>query len=307
MASLSPYADPDGKLRQIPVALLSNEIEDSLQCSYVWYNGKRIAGRSDGDKLEIFYDRKSNEWFDQPRVTEWNPKYLEQTDAKGNKLFKMHTTLNVVIASPEARWGGFYKFRTTSQISANQLYGSLLHFRELTYGMLRGMPFRLIVRPLQVAPGGKTTTVYVVHLELVASDLQAIQQQAIDRSRFELENQKTLRAQQSEYKKLLALPGYTEAAIEHEEIAEEFHPEQLAEGEVPNEPIAGPDPLAAQFGKQPSPVVVVEANPPTVVADDVHPDEDFDDEPEDFPEDGELFKPDPAVLNEQKSQLDATK
>src|SRR4051812_46966795 len=49
--SLSEYADSDGKLRQLPVAVLSNDIQDIIQASLVWYNGKRLAARSDGKTL----------------------------------------------------------------------------------------------------------------------------------------------------------------------------------------------------------------------------------------------------------------
>ena len=48
MDSLAKLADSDGKLRQLPIVLLSNDINEVLQASWVWYSGKRCAARSDG-------------------------------------------------------------------------------------------------------------------------------------------------------------------------------------------------------------------------------------------------------------------
>lgn len=302
MESLKEYADRDGKLRQIPIALLSNEIEDVLQCSYVWYNGKRVAWRSDGNgTMEVFYDRKKNEWYQQPRIVEWNPKFLEERDSYGNPLLKLNTTLNVVIASPEARWGGFYKFRTTSKISADQLYGSLVQIRELTYGILRGMPLRLVLRPIRVTPGGKTTTVYVVHIELLGRDLQAIQNQAISIARLEVENRKRIEQSRAEYKRMLALPGYGESEAEQREIAAEFYPQGLAEGEIPNEeptPVVKIDPLTVKLGISDAIVDDKPAEEQVVIT---TPDDDWDDEPP--LTDGELFD----NSAEEREQLDNTK
>ena len=114
--------------------------------------------------------------------------------------------MNVVIASAEAKWGGFYKFRTTSRITADQLYGSLVQLRQLTGGVLRGLPLRMAVRPLQVCPDGKPTTVYVVHVELAGADVTAIQRKALEIAQFEVANARQLQAAQHEYRQLLPRP-----------------------------------------------------------------------------------------------------
>ena len=51
MAELAQYADPDGKIRQLPVCLLSDDLEDVIQTAWVWYVGKKVAARSDGVTL----------------------------------------------------------------------------------------------------------------------------------------------------------------------------------------------------------------------------------------------------------------
>jgi hypothetical protein len=264
MKSLAEYADSDGKLRQIPVAVLSNDIEDIMQTAYVMYQGKRLAARSDGVTMERFF--VDGKFLDKPISMPFKRETVEAKDAKGNSFFKLHTTFNCVIAAKGARWGGVYKFRTTSQISANQLYSSMIELLSLTNGILRGMPLRLVVSPLQVAPDGKTTTVHVVRLELVGDDMTAIQSAALERAKFELANSQQMKQTQIEYRKMLALPGYSETSEEISEIVDEFHPESapeeaapvdplaeklgVADGEIPNDP-APLDPSDAPKQRQP--------------------------------------------------------
>lgn len=226
MASLKDMADPDGKLRQLPISLLSNDLEDVMQAAYVWYQGKRLAGRGDGKTLTKFFDLGRQQWLPTPDVRPWKPEYADLTGPDGKKLFKLHVTLNCVIAAPSARWGGVYKFRSTSQITAEGLYGSFTQLRLLTGGQLRGLPLRLVVRPIQVSPEGKPITVYVVHAELRGPDLQAIQTLALERAKHEIDNAKQLGELQQQYRALLAAPGDRESEEEQAEVAAEFHPDQ---------------------------------------------------------------------------------
>lgn len=242
MNSLKGNADKDGKLRALPCAVLSNEIEDIIQASWVWYNGKKVCGRSeDGKRATLFWDTKKNVWLEKPVEVDFDPDWAKP-DANGNRNWKIHTTLNVVLAAAEARWGGVYKFRTTSQITADQLYGSLFLLKQLTGGVLRGLPLNLVVRPLQVTPQGKATTVYVVHLELRGPDLQAIQEQALERLKFEASNAKAMQQARIEYRQVISSPGENETDDETADIEDEFH------AELPPDPPTGPDPLASQLG-----------------------------------------------------------
>ena len=251
MASLKEYCDADGKLRTLPVALLSNDIEEVLQASYLWYDGKKLAAKSDGEMLTKFADMKTGQWLPQPETVPWKPEWADLKDGKGNPRFKLHCTMNVVIASREAKWGGFYKFRTTSRITADQLYGSLVQLRQLTGGILRGLPLRLIVRPLQVAPNGKPTTVYVVHVELAGSDVAAIQKQALEIAQHEVQNAKQLAAAQAEYRQLLRSPDEFLDDDEEAEVAQEFAPHQQP-GQLPPHPVQTPAPEGEQ-GADPTP------------------------------------------------------
>jgi hypothetical protein len=237
------FAGTDGKLRELPISLLSNDVEDVMQSAYVWYEGKKCAARSDGKTLTKLYDGRARKWLETPEEVDWKPEYAQLKTDKGAPRFKLHSTFNCIIAAKESRWGGVYKLRTTSVISAQQLYSSILHIRELTGGVLRGLPLRLVVRPVQVSPDGKTSTVYVVHVELRGSSLDEVQQLALKRAQFELANRQALDKAKAEYKTLLALPGYRESAEEQSEIAQEFHPETFESA-----PPAKVDPLTAALG-----------------------------------------------------------
>ena len=242
---IKDYGDSDGNLRQIPVSVLSDDPEEVLVASWVWYEGKRLAGRSDGKTLTTFYDLTNKKWRDTPKETPWESRFADMKNSKGGPLFKQHSCLSVVVNSKMARWGGFYKFRSTGAISLSQLYGSLLHIKTLTANKLRGIPMRLVVRPKQVTPDGRATTVYVVHLEIRGSDIQEIQRMALEQARYEQENAKAIAAAQADYRNVLALPGWNEGKDEQAEVAQEFHPE--AEPEVL--PPAEPDPLMAELTK----------------------------------------------------------
>jgi hypothetical protein len=252
------YADDDGKLRQLPIAVLSNDLEEIIQATYCWYVGKRCAARSDGVKLTKFYDGKN--WLPKPIETDWKPEFLEKKDDRGNRYLKLHATLSCVISAKTGHWGGVYKMRTTSTISASQLLGSLVELKRLTNGILRGLPLRLVLRPMQVAPDGKVTTVYVVHCELVGTDLQALQNLAAQRAAFELKHAKQVALAQIEYKRLIKNPGEAESIIEAAEIAEEFHPE--GQEHEPTDPPPGPDPLLEGIvGTEPAPADVSPTGP----------------------------------------------
>lgn len=260
-------ADPDGKLRQIPIQVLSNDIEDVLQMAYLYYSGNKLAARYDGETLTWHCDIKKGTWLEKPiveemTVDEFKEKRLPMLDKSGNPLFKLHSIFNCVIQAQNARWGGVYRFRTGSEISARQLLGSLNTLRDLTGGILRGIPMRLALRPIKVNPlvkgSKKTSTVYVVHVELRATDLIDVQAKAIELAKFELANQHT----RVEYRKLLAAPGEYESEHEQAANAMEFGSES---GEtITNEA----DPLADAlgFGNEPEPTV--EPEPTNEIADE---------------------------------------
>lgn len=236
-------------LRQIPVQVLSNEPDDIQQTAYVWYGGKSCAARSDGDTVTWFNDPTTGRKLQEPKAEPWDDKYLELEDSRGNKLFKTHTVFNCVVAAKEARFGGVYKLRTTSVITGGQLYASMLELRTRTFGVLMGLPLRLVVRPMLVSPKGETTTVYVVHLELHGESLAAIQQQALGQMKVFAENRDQIAVVQAQYKRLLAPPGHESEPQDIADINMEFQPETADDAEP--EPPTTPDPLLAMNETEP--------------------------------------------------------
>ncbi len=234
------------KIKEIPIALLSDEIEDVFPTSYVAYMGKVCVGRSDGETITWFAD-PTNSWapLKEPVVRENKNKYVETAtykDKKGNelRLFKPHGTLNCVIASADARWGGVYKLRTTSIITIEQIYSGLVQVQQLTRGFLRNVPLRLVMRPMQVSPNGVATTVYVIHVELRGADLNAVQQKVIEAAQLEITTGKALLATRSEFQKLLRAPGEDESEEEQEDVATEFHAEAVGVEVPAAKPVVAP-------------------------------------------------------------------
>ena len=221
------YGDTDGLLRQIPIQVLSNDIEDIMQTRYVWYAGRRVGAKSDGKEVTWYYKPSTLDPLPVPKVEPFSPKILEHAK-NGVKLFKTHTVFNCVIASEEARFGGVYKFRTTSVISGRQLYSSLLEVSTRTFGVLMGLPLRMVVRPMQVTPEGKATTIYIVHVELHAKSLQAVQRQALDQMKVFADHRDQLIVVQQRYKGLLTAPGDEGDTQEITDISEEFCPEPIS-------------------------------------------------------------------------------
>jgi hypothetical protein len=224
---LEEHADDDGKLRQIPIRVLSDDIDDILQAQYAWYGRKSCGARSDGKTVTWYCcpnpGPKYGTLYKPPIVEPWlEEPMLAMKGTDGKPLFKLHGTFNCVIAAKESRFGGVYRFRTTSLISVKQLYSSLLHVSQLTGGVLIGMPLTLVVRPQQVSPEGKATTVYTVHVELRGRGIMELQQQAVQQMQFMLENKQRMLTAQTEYRKLLCA---LESKEEQAAIADEFHPD----------------------------------------------------------------------------------
>lgn len=233
------YADADGKLRALPIILLSDNLEDSMMSSYLWYSGKKMIARSDGSQVTKFYDPKTLARLPEPIVSDWEDRFRLLKDSKtGAPLFKLHTTFNFIIANDKARWGGVYKFRTTSRISAEQLYGSLLQISQMTCGFLRGVPLLLRIRPMVVTPQGQDApvTVYVVYCDIAARSMLQIRQQALQIAEADVKAGSRMKQLLLEYRRTLKPPGYDETEQETADIQEEFQPDPEAVTHEPEAP-----------------------------------------------------------------------
>jgi hypothetical protein len=219
------------RLREIPIALLSDSIEEVLQASFCFYDGRALVARCDGETCVWYRDAKGNA-IPEGKAVPCNKEH-EKLGADSKPRFKLHAKFLCTIADGDARWGGVYALRTTSKISLEQLFGTLQHIKALTGGILAGLPLRLVVRGIEVAPEGKSSTVYVVHIELRGTDLNAVQQQALQMAQVRLKNAKELATVGQQYRALLSAPGENEDPEEQADVAEEFHPETAALAKAP--------------------------------------------------------------------------
>lgn len=213
---------PDA-IRELPVAVLSDDIDEILIAQHCLYPGKTMAAKCDG--VTCTWLQSQGKKLDKPVVVPCNGEHEKEG-------WKTHATFNCVIATGDARWGGVYKFRTTSAMSLGRLYGSLQQIQLLTGGLLQAIPLRLVVEEVTVAPEGTPTKVYIVRAEMRGDNLNQIQQQALQLAQMRLTNAKHLRAARSEYLKLLSAPGDDETEEEQASISAEFHAEDEPSGPV---------------------------------------------------------------------------
>ena len=223
------------RLRELPIVLLSDSLDEVLLASYCVYNGKACACRCDGENATYYQTCNGGVWtmLPEPKVVPCNKEHEKPG-------WKLHIKLLCAISELSNRFGGFYTWRSTSEISLEQLVGGLRYIQSLTCGVLAGLPLRLVIRPVVVTPEGKPTTVYVVHVELRADDLSAVQRMALEMAQVRLRNAKELSAVGQQYRALLSAPGENETAEEAAETAAEFHP-VAAGSPTPAVPVGEPE------------------------------------------------------------------
>lgn len=136
-------------------------------------------------------------------------------------LCKPHGTLHCSIRIPgHALAGAVYKWRTTSLISIQRMFGSLQQILSIC-GTLTGIPLVLKLEPIQVTPAkAPASTVYCCHIELRASDIEAVQRQAIESAKMRARVSQTVN-----YRDLIQIPALNEDPEEEEAVQREFHPE----------------------------------------------------------------------------------
>jgi len=220
--------DENGNLVRLPIFVMSNDIGTIMQSSYVWYGGRTVGARTQiqGEGLVVtwFHDRTNGNKLAEPVTEPWNPDCLTLANSQGALLFKKHTVFNCIIASTSARFGGVYKFRTTSVITGDQLYSALVDLAGKCAGMLVGLPMYLFVAPRQVAPDGKPTTVYTVGLEMRGADLLELRNRAVEMAKALAGREEQMKEIEAQQRKLLVAPGM-EPQAEAAEINEEFSPD----------------------------------------------------------------------------------
>lgn len=209
-------------LRAIPIMLHSDDIDEVFPTSYALYRGKKRLCFGNGETGQRYgMDNKGN-LSPEPIKISCPCELLEKT-----KQCKAHGTLHCSILAPNhAVAGCVHRWRTTSVISIQRMWGSLLHIKQ-TFGVLRGLPLELRLNKEIVTPGGgKPRAVYVCHIALKATDIMAVQERALRmaEARRELAGNAPTDAH---YLALLQAPADEGEDLEEQSTtSQEYHPEE---------------------------------------------------------------------------------
>jgi len=218
-AALMARLKPDGgKITEIPVRLLYDDVDLDFQTRYALYRGNRCWCSGDGETAQ--------------RLAGENGKYLEvacpceRLDPyfTGQDRCKILGTLQVLIEGTD-RIGGVWKFRTTSWNTVNAILSSLALIQTITGGPLAGIPLHLVLSPktVTVPTTGQNMVVYVVSLEYRGTE-EALAELGYQIARRRVEHQIKMEQIEAEARRLL-LPPQAEPIQEQAEVASEFYPE----------------------------------------------------------------------------------
>jgi len=220
--------DKDEKIRQIPILLDSDLIEEVFPTSLACYAGRALHCRGTGFGTATRWEIKGGRQTGLTRPVACTCPYL--TDPNSKLVCKPHGTLwFTIVAGEETRLGVRHSFRTTSWNSIRAIQSALETIQK-TVGTIVGIPLIMVVRPtLTRTRDGGTRTIQVVHVELRTKDLLALQRHAIEAAK----GRHTVAAIAGRPLHL-ALPqpaGPQETATEQAEIQQEWHPEEEPEDE----------------------------------------------------------------------------
>jgi hypothetical protein len=174
-------------LRRIIVSLPFDNPEENLITSLAVYDKDGCRCRGDGETAE-WVNARTGEVSKVPCPCNMLMARLNPDDDPDNRpehemkkhnmapapergyTCKANGILRVMIAQAKTL-GGIHQFRTTSLNSITQLMAAMYQIREITGGILSGVPMVLEVHPKKVSPGRnkKPQTVYVVTLTHRAS------------------------------------------------------------------------------------------------------------------------------------------
>jgi len=242
----------NGKLTEIPIKLLYDDIDLNFLTRYACYRGARCWCSGDGESAQ--------------RSTSNDGKYqtvpcpCERVDPmfSGSDRCKLMGTLQVLIEGVD-RIGGVWKFRTTSWNSTNGILSSLLLIKSITGGPLAGIPLQMVLSPktVTVPTTGQAMVIYVVSLEYWGSETQ-LAALGYDIARKRIEHRVKMEQIEEQARKLLALPQ-AEPLVEQVDTAAEFFPEAA----TPEEVTAVADLVAQQVAAQAEDDFLAAAPPPS--------------------------------------------
>ena len=236
-AGLTARLKPEsGKITEIPVRLLYDDIDLNFPTRFACYRGNRCWCSGDGEWAKRIGEGRVDDptvspGYRQAQATEYGrvPCPCERQDPfyQGQDRCKILGTLQVLIEGTD-RIGGVWKFRTTSWNTVNAILSSLALIKTITGGPLAGIPLHLVLSPktVTVPATGQNMVVYVVSLEYRGPESK-LAELGYDIARKRMEHRVKMEQIEAEARRLL-LPPQAESPDEQEEVAQEFYPEAAA-------------------------------------------------------------------------------
>jgi len=218
MARLKPEG---GKITEIPVRLLYDDIDLNFPTRYACYKGNRCWCSGDGETAQRFTG-ENGKYQQVPCPCERQDPFYQ-----GQDRCKILGTLQMLIEGTN-RIGGVWKFRTTSWNTVNAILSSLALIKTITGGPLAGIPLNLVLSPktVTVPTTGQNMVVYVVSLEFRGAE-EELAELGYEIARRRIEHQIKMEQIEAEARRLL--PPQAEPPEEQEEVAQEFYPEGTVE------------------------------------------------------------------------------
>jgi len=236
---MARFAPDGGKLTELPVRLLFDDIDLNFQTRYACYRGNRCWCSGDGEEASRLTGENGNYQPVPCPCERQDPMY------QGQDKCKTLGTLQVLIAGTD-RIGGVWSFRTTSWNTVNAVLSSLALIKTITGGPLAGIPLVMVLSPktVTIPTTGKSMVVYVVSLEYRGPE-QDLAELGYEIARRRIENRVKMETVEVEARRLLAAP-HQEPAQDQEDTAAEFFPAGEAAESAAPEPRSdtkGVDPL----------------------------------------------------------------
>jgi hypothetical protein len=210
----------DGNLIEIPIRLLSNDIDTVFSTQYVSYVAGKLSCSGDGVKAHTRDGREIK--CPCPRL---DGAYT------GKDKCKISGTLTCIVEG--SRVGSCYKFRTTSINTARYILTSLMLIKRTTGGLLSFLPLCLAIQPKKtiIPSTGQPTTIYTVMVGAQKS-YEELQRIALEMGKERITLIENMREIENEARKIVSSNVDTDR--EEKEFAEEFFPENIETTEVTN-------------------------------------------------------------------------
>lgn len=156
--------------------------------------------------------------------------FAQNTDPKSGPCCKPRTEMLFRLMADPGGGSAFCRFRSHGHRTADNLVQSIERIKEITKGVLRGVPLKFVLQRVRMQrPGGTYGVHSVVHVELSVTP-----QQALEAATFHLQTQVKLEHSLAQARALLTAPATMTAEEVNEEAAEFEEIAAIVDSEKPS-------------------------------------------------------------------------